>query len=296
MSPTPADTPPVVEGDCLARLTDALALLGGPPELVYLDPPFGAGGTRRARGARGARAEGEAAYGDAWGGVDQLLTMLEPRLGALRDALSAEGSLWLHLDHRAVHDAKGLADRVFGRRRFRGEIVWVPGNGARGKSLPVTHQTILVYSRGPELVWNATDPALREPHAKTSLAMHFQQVDGAGRAYREREIGGRRYRYYADQGRARGSVWDDCPAMVANSPLGAETTGYPTQKPLALLDRIVRAATRPGARVLDPMCGSGTTLVAARAAGRVAAGIDTSPLACRIARARLGAALPGPGR
>ncbi|MBM4363920.1 MAG: hypothetical protein FJ104_14670, partial [Deltaproteobacteria bacterium] len=221
MSPTPADAPPVVEGDCLARLTNALTLLGGPPELVYLDPPFGAGGTRRARGDSGERARGEAAYGDSWGGVDQLLGMLEPRLVALRDALSPDGSLWLHLDHRAAHDAKVLADRVFGRRRFRGEIVWVPGNGARGKRLAVTHHTILVYSRGPALVWNANDPVLREPHAKTSLAMHFHRLDEAGRAYREREIGGRRYRYYADEGRARGSVWDDCPAMVANSPLGA---------------------------------------------------------------------------
>src|SRR4029077_18677545 len=93
--------------------------------------------------------------------------------------------------------------------------------------------------------------------------------------------------YYADEGRKLGSVWTDCPAMSANTPLTRETTGYPTQKPLRLLDRIVRIATDEGGRVLDPMCGSGTTVVAALAAGRKAVGIDQSPIACRVARDRV---------
>ena len=79
--------------------------------------------------------------------------------------------------------------------------------------------------------------------------MHFTQKDDDGRFFRERTIGARTYRYYADVGRAIGSVWTDCPAMVANTPLRRETTGYPTQKPLKLLDRIVRAASEPGALV-----------------------------------------------
>jgi site-specific DNA-methyltransferase (adenine-specific) len=117
--------------------------------------------------------------------------------------------------------------------------------------------------------------------------MHFRNVDPSGRRYRERTIGGKVYRYYADEGRRLGSVWTDCPAMSANTPLTRETTGYPTQKPLRLLDRIVRIATEEGGRVLDPMCGSGTTLVAARAAGRISVGIDQSPIACKVARKRL---------
>ena len=102
--------------------------------------------------------------------------------------------------------------------------------------------------------------------------MHFTNVDAGGRRYRERTIGGRTYRYYADEGRALGSVWTDCPAMVANTPLRRETTGYPTQKPLKLLDRIVRASSREGGLVVDPFCGSGTTLVAAARLGRRFAG------------------------
>ena len=87
---------------------------------------------------------------------------------------------------------------------------------------------------------------LREPYAETSLAMHFTHRDEDGRLYRERVIGGKAYRYYADEGRRLGSVWTDIPAMVANTPLRREATGYPTQKPERLLERIVRASSRAG--------------------------------------------------
>jgi len=277
----------VLQGDCLKKIAAANAR-GGPFDLVYLDPPFNAGGTRGAREGRGSRAEGRAAYSDAWGGLDAFLSVLEPRLAAMRDAMAEDASLFLHLDFRAVHDAKVLADRVFGRSAFRGEIVWVPGNGARRMAGPsMTHQTILVYAKSRDMVWNTKDRALRESYAETSLSMHFRHVDPGGRRYRERTIGGKTYRYYADEGRRLGSVWTDCPAMTANTPLTRETTGYPTQKPLRLLDRIVRIATHEGGRVLDPMCGSGTTLVASLSAGRHAVGIDQSALACGVARKRL---------
>ena len=277
----------VFEGDCLAHIPRAAAR-AGPFDLVYVDPPFNAGGTRGAREGRGARAEGRTAYVDAWGGIEAFLGFLEPRLSAMREVMSEQGSLFLHLDWRAVHDAKVLADRIFGRDFFRGEIVWVPGNGARRAAGPsMTHQSILVYSKSAQMTWNTKGEGLRERYAETSLTMHFRNVDPSGRRYRERTIGGKVYRYYADEGRKLGSVWTDCPAMSANTPLTRETTGYPTQKPLRLLDRIVRIATEKGGRVLDPMCGSGTTLVAAQAAGRIAVGIDQSPIACKVARERL---------
>jgi site-specific DNA-methyltransferase (adenine-specific) len=277
----------VLHGDCSTEIARAVGR-AGPFDLVYVDPPFNAGGTRGAREGKGSRAQGRAAYSDAWGGLDAFLAFLEPRLAAMRDAMGERASLFLHLDFRAVHDAKVAADRVFGRAAFRGEIIWVPGNGARRVAAPsMTHQTILVYAKGREMVWNTKDRALRESYAETSLSMHFRQVDPSGRRFRERTIGGKTYRYYADEGRKLGSVWTDCPAMTANTPLTRETTGYPTQKPLTLLDRIVRIATHEGGRVLDPMCGSGTAVVAALAAGRRAVGIDRSPLACEITRKRI---------
>jgi site-specific DNA-methyltransferase (adenine-specific) len=151
----------------------------------------------------------------------------------------------------------------------------------------MTHQTLLVYARGREFVWNARDTALREPFAPTSLSMHFQEVDDAGRRFRDRTVGGKTYRYYADEGRALGSVWTDCPAMNANTPLRRETTGYPTQKPLKLLERVVRASSREGGLVVDPFCGSGTTLVAAASLKRGFAGCDRSEAAIETATERL---------
>jgi site-specific DNA-methyltransferase (adenine-specific) len=217
------------------------------------------------------------------------LEWLELRVAASRDCLGPDGTMWLHLDHRAVHEAKVVCDRVFGRAAFLGEIIWATGNGARGsrRGPGATHQTLLLYAAGRDFVWNARDPTLREPFAATSLAMHFSQVDEDGRRYRERSIGGRTYRYWADEGRAIGSVWTDCPAMVANTPLRRESTGYPTQKPLALLERIVRASSREGGRVVDPFCGSGTTLVAASRLGRTFAGGDVGDIALETTARRL---------
>jgi site-specific DNA-methyltransferase (adenine-specific) len=259
-------------------------------QLAYLDPPFGVGSSFGARDKDGgSRARGQIAYDDRWPSLESYLSWLEPRVAAVRDCLATDGTMWLHLDHRAVHEAKGLCDRVFGRPAYLGEIVWVPGNGARGtrRGPAVTHQTLLVYAAGSDFVWNVRDPHLREPFAATSLAMHFSRVDATGRRYRERTIGGRTYRYWADEGRAIGSVWTDCPAMVANTPLRSETTGYPTQKPARLLERIVRASSREGAHVLDPFCGSGTTLVAAARLGRSFTGCDRGELAIETSARRL---------
>lgn len=274
-------------GDCLPVLS---GFSGRHFDLVYIDPPFNTGRLRSARLAAGDRASGTPAYVDRFGGVDGFLSMLEPRIHALCGLLAEEGSVWLHLGHQAVHDAKEVMDRVFGRSAFQGEIIWVPGNGARrSHGLSVTHQTILIYAPSGHMIWNADDPALREPYAQTSLRMHFKKTDSSGRRFRERTLRGKTYRYYADAGRRLGSVWTDCPAMRANTPLIRETSGYPTQKPEPLLDRILRAATHPNSLVLDPMCGSGTTLASAARLGRRFVGIDQSPVAFRIARGRLDA-------
>jgi site-specific DNA-methyltransferase (adenine-specific) len=262
----------------------------GSAQLAYLDPPFNVGASFGARTGKGrSRARGPVAYRDRWPSVEAYVEWLEPRIVAARDALDADGTLWLHLDHRAVHEAKAACDRVFGRGAFLGEIVWATGNGARGarRGPAVTHQTLLLYGRGRGFVWNARDPSLREAFAPTSLSMHFSRRDSEGRQYRERTIGGRTYRYFADEGRALGSVWTDCPAMSANTPLRKETTGYPTQKPLKLLDRIVRASTRQGALVVDPFCGSGTTLVTAAHLERAFVGSDVGELAIETTARRL---------
>jgi site-specific DNA-methyltransferase (adenine-specific) len=259
-------------------------------DLVYMDPPFAVGAEFGARTATSShRARGPVAYDDRWPSLSAYLDWLGARIRVLHGLLSPSGTMWLHLDQRAVHEAKVLCDGIFGRERFLGEIIWVPGNGGKRRSGPgMAHQTLLLYARGKTWVWNHKDPALREPFAQTSQSMHFTHTTEDGRRFRERVVGGRTYRYYADVGRALGSVWVDCPSMVANTPLRKESTGYPTQKPLKLLDRIVRASSNPGDLVLDPCCGSGTTLVAAAQAGRRFVGNDVGSLAIETTSARLG--------
>ena len=267
-------------------------------DLVYLDPPYGVGTTMSARLAPGqARGRkkvesGPDAYEDR-DDADELTAMLVPRLASIRERMAEGATLYLHLDHRAVHELKVACDRLFGRGAFLGEVIWAPGNGSRGarKGFAVTHQTILMYARRAEekglVVYNGDDPMLRESFAETSLSMHFRNVDEDGRNYRERVVGGKAYRYYADAGRRLGSIWTDIPAMVANTPLRKEGTGYPTQKPERLLERIIRASSREGATVADLMCGSGTTLAVAARLGRRFVGGDRSPLAIEVASKRL---------
>ncbi len=257
--------------------------------LIYMDPPYNVGKAHTARGARGLRRDGARAFEDAFETTAELVSLLIDALGPLVPRMADEGSLVVHMDARAVHDAKVGLDGLLGEGAYRGEIIWVPGNGARGKGVPRTHQTLLVYARSPRdrTRWDDAHPDLREPYAEGSLGTHFRREDASGRRYRERAIGGRVYRYYADEGRRLGSVWTDIPAMAANTPLAQETTGYPTQKPLRLLERLIRATTRPGDWVLDPMCGSGTTLVAARGLGRATIGNDAGQLAVTLTKARL---------
>jgi site-specific DNA-methyltransferase (adenine-specific) len=259
-----------------------------------LDPPFrvGTGFGARTKAnewrARNHAHSGPLAYADTWPCLEGYLSWLVERCDAVWQTLKASGTLWLHLDHRSVHHAKVALDRHLGHKRFAGEVIWLPGNGVRTRRGPgASHQTILIYARTAKFLWNGSDPALRAPYAATSLSMHFTHVDGEGRRYRERVLGGKTYRYYADVGRALGSVWDDCPAMVANTPLRGETTGYPTQKPERLLERIVRAASGPGDVVFDPFCGSGTTLVAAARLGRTFVGSDIGALAIEVTSTRL---------
>lgn len=278
-------------------------LCGLPPgsiDLCYMDPPFNVGVSFTARTAprelrtRNRKGVGPVAYDDRWPSLDAFLEFLRGVFEALLPAMAPDGTIWIHLDHRAVHDTKVVADTVFGRGAFRGEVIWSPGNGSRAKRGPsCTHQTLLVYAARPraEICWNAEHPSLREPYAATSQRMHFRAVDDQGRRYRDREINGKTYRYYADEGRRIGSVWCDIPAMTANTPIRSEGTGYPTQKPEKLLERIVMLSSNPGDLVCDPMCGSGTTLAVAARLGRRFFGCDKGALAIEIASRRLGDAV-----
>lgn len=281
----------LIHGDNLPVVASLLGELSGRVDLVYLDPPFATGDRFSLTAAVGddtrAAAEIEA-YDDREHDPSSFFGALAPRLTLARRLLTPTGLLFLHLDARASHGAKLLLDDLFGPRAFRGEVVWQPGNGAKGRRFfSLQHQVILAYARGDRWTFNGDDPSLREPFAPGSLRSHFRNVDEQGRKFRRRVVNGKEYIYYADEGRRVGSVWSDIPAMVAGSPVMDESTGYPTQKPLRLLERLLLACSNPGELVADLSCGSGTTLVAAERLGRRWLGCDVGALAIHTARKRL---------
>jgi site-specific DNA-methyltransferase (adenine-specific) len=267
----PAAGPPnrLVLGDNLAflrTLEDACV------DLAYLDPPFF---TRSARGRPG----GGHSFDDRWpDGLDGYLDWLDDRLAELHRVLRPTGSLFLHLDWRAAHHGRVLLDARFGAEQFRNEIVWHYGLGGRAPAgaFARKHDTLLFYARSERALFfplrGAVTPAMEAKYAHR---------DDRGRYMRSY---GRRY--YLQGGKHLDSVWD----VPAIAPRARERVGYPTQKPEALLERVVLCASRPGALVADVCLGSGTTAVVAQRLGRRFLGCDRSAGALALARDRLLAA------
>ncbi|MDE2761540.1 MAG: DNA methyltransferase [Gemmatimonadota bacterium] len=206
-------------------------------------------------------------------GMKSYLVMMAVRLLELRRVLKPTGSLYLHCDPTANAYLRMLLDSIFGRKAFRNEIVWgYTGPGNFRRDFPRKHDTILRYVKGSD--WTFNCDAIRVPHATSSIAM----VE-AGRS--SKIFGKARL---AKGGKIPESHWTDIqPAYRYRG----ERTGYPTQKPLKLLERIIRASSNEGDMVLDPFCGCATTLVAAETLGREWAGIDLSPLAVKLVDQRL---------
>jgi DNA modification methylase len=247
----------LLEGDALAC---ARCVADGALDLIYADPPFCGGRERRLPGGAGFPDRGP-------GEMGAYLDWLRPRLAEMRDRLAATGSLFVHLDWHAVHEVKLELDRLFGRERFVNEIVWSYRTGGTGRRhLARKHDTILFYARGPAYKFHRV-------LERSSLAHRY---GFANAAVRVDERGPYRMTGLRD-------VWE-IPALRGNSP---ERVAFPTQKPLALLRRIVALTTDPGDRVADFFCGSGTALVAAVETGRLAIGADLSRAALGLAAARL---------
>jgi site-specific DNA-methyltransferase (adenine-specific) len=246
-------------------------------QLAYLDPPFNTGRTQSRRtlaivpdetgdrtGFGGRRYRSElletSSYRDSF---DDYLAFLEPRLREVHRVLRADGTLYFHIDYREAHYCKLLLDELFGRDCFLNEIVWVYDYGARAKRRwPAKHDTIFVYVKDPDRYFFDSEAVDREPYMAPGLVT-------AEKA-------------------ARGKLPTDSWWHTIVSPTGKEKTGYPTQKPLGVLRRIVQASSRAGDLCLDPFAGSGTLGAAAAELGRGYVLIDSSPDAIRVMTARLG--------
>ncbi|HEU0243002.1 MAG TPA: site-specific DNA-methyltransferase [Candidatus Limnocylindrales bacterium] len=270
----------VLEGDNLAVLR---ALPDASVDLCYADPPFATGRTqrlssirtgsgeqtRRGFGEREYRYEvvSDLAYADELPLADHLAALRE-RVVEIRRVLAPHGSLYLHCDWRTTHHVRLLLDDVFGPERFLNELVWAYDYGGRPRDRwPRKHDTIQWYAKGDD--WRFERDAIdRVPYLAPGLV-------GPEKA-------------------ARGKLPTDVWWMTIVPPASAERTGYPTQKPVRLLERIVAASSRPGDLVLDPYAGSGTTGVAAARLGRRWLLVDRNPVAVGIARARLASLDPAP--
>ncbi len=262
--------------DVLPRLPEKFA------RAIYIDPPFNTGklqkrdrmrvtatdgpGDRRGFGGRGYDVEkvASSAYADEF---DDFEAFLMPRIEAALRCLTADGSLFVHLDSREVHYIKVALDRLLGRDHFKNEIIWAYDYGGRPKNRwPAKHDTILWYAMNPDdYVFNFDDMD-RIPYMAPGL------------------VGKEK----AERGKTPTDVWWH--TIVPTN--GHEKTGYPTQKPLGVLNRVIKVHTRPDDVVLDFFGGSGTTGEAAARHNRGFVLIDSNPEAVQIAATRLRAFRP----
>ena len=283
-------------------------------DLIYLDPPFNS--KKQYKAPIGSPAEG-ASFKDIWTDEDVrdgwhseiaedypqihqiilasehtydhsmmiYLMAMSIRLIEMKRILKPTGSIYLHCDPTASHYLKAVMDSLFGKNNFMREVIWniavLSGFKTRAKNYVRGHDTILFYANTSDYTWNAPRQAHRQEYLD-----RFNKTDSDGRKY----FDGRGKRRYLDEvvaaGKAVGDVWSDVMSFQ-QIPTSKEKTGYPTQKPLALLDRIIKASSNEGDMVLDPFCGCATACVAAERLGRQWIGIDISPLAETITKLRL---------
>jgi site-specific DNA-methyltransferase (adenine-specific) len=280
----------LILGDNLDALRALAAKARESVTLAYLDPPF-LTGRRHERVTRLRDPDTgkvvrtkTAAFDDRWEGLDQYLAALAPRLVAVRELLAPHGSVVLHVDSKTSHYAKVLCDEIFGPRAFASEIVWRYRRWpSKTPNFQRLHDVLLRYVKDPEV--RPRFRQLYEPLAASTIATWGRKrqravVDGDGRRTRSSKT------EEATPGAPLGDVWDI--GIVA--PVARERTGYPTQKPELLLERLVDALTDPGELVLDPYVGSGTTAAVCARRDRRVVGIDVNAEAIDITRRRLIAA------
>lgn len=268
------DTSVLYCNDNLARLAEMDA---ESVDLIYLDPPFFS--NRNYEVIWGDEAEVRS-FEDRWeGGVQHYIGWMKPRVAEMRRVLKPTGTLYLHCDPHANHHLRIMLDDIFGPKRFLNEIIWhyETAGGAPKKTLIRNHDTIYRYAKGPakDVTWIAP----REPWPESTLKKW--QRDEEGRIYHIHNDTGKRY-YIDPAGKLMDDVWD-----ITLSARSRERLGWPTQKPEALLQRIIEASSLENDIVLDPFCGCGTTVAVAERLKRQWIGIDISPTAISVMERRL---------
>ncbi|NLW20002.1 MAG: site-specific DNA-methyltransferase [Clostridiales bacterium] len=276
---------------CEDALKADLTAFYGQVQAVYLDPPGSSGQRLSCKlrvGEKGWATSRQAvllpAYEDypdpAHAGY---LGYLRALLTLAHHLLNETGSLFLQVNPDNLARARLMLDEVFGADNFRNQLVWSFQTGGRSKRyFSRKHEIILFYAKSSRHHFDISAvPVARKEERSNHLKRH---VDAQGRSYRSITSGGKTYIYYDDEPVYPDDVWADVSLMQQRDP---QRTGYPGQKPQALLDRMILSTTRPGDLVADLTCGSGTALMSAASNGRRFLGVDSSPVAFSVSRKRL---------
>lgn len=264
-------------GDCLdiMRKFEADSV-----NLVYLDPPFF---TQKPHSLLTRDRQQQFSFSDIWNSHIEYANFLFDRLQEIKRILHPSGSLFFHCDRNASHIVRILLDEIFGPDQFRSEIIWYYKRWSNSqKSLLPAHQTIYYYTKSDKYTFNVF---YEEYAASTNVDQILQRRkrDEFGKSIYELDQDG----IFVPNGAKKGVPLSDVWQIPYLNPKAKERVGYPTQKPVILLQRILAIASNENDLVLDPFCGSGTTLVAAKLLSRQAIGIDISQDAIDISRQRV---------
>ncbi len=264
-------------GDCLEKMrtmeTESI-------DLIYLDPPFF---TQKVHKLKTKDRTQEFSFSDIWKSHSEYAEFLHIRLQEMSRILSNNGSIFVHCDKNASHIIRFLLDDIFGEKNFRSEIIWYYKRWSNSqKNLIPSHQTIYFYTKTNQYTFNTI---YQNYSASTNIDQILQKRtrDEFGKAIYDRNEEGNIISNGGKKGVPLPDVWE----IPYLNPKAHERTGYPTQKPILLLERIINLVTNEGDIILDPFCGSGTTLVAAKLLNRKYIGIDISEEAIKIAQNRV---------
>lgn len=264
-------------------------------KLIYIDPPFDVGADFSMDITIGEADDGESftknpsvieeiAYRDTWGkGADSFIAMIYERLQLMYDLLADDGSIYVHCDYRVVSYIRLVLDEIFGKDKFRNEIIWHYQSGGRQENLfSRKHDTILFYSKSDKWFFDAD--AIGETRGDKKRNNMKRGVDETGKVYFSIMSAGKEYRYFEDEKITPADVWIDISHIQQKDP---QRLGYPTQKHEKLLERIIKASSSKGDLVADFFCGSGTTLAVAEKLGRKWIGSDLGKFGIHTSRKRL---------
>lgn len=267
----------ILEGDCLDKMR---SIEKNSIDLIYLDPPFF---TERKHVLKNRERTKEFSFDDIWGSDKGYAEFLKDRIELMRGLLKEDGSIFAHCDKSGEHIVRVILDQVFGASNFQSEIIWSYKRWSNSKKgLLPNHQNIYFYSKSKGFKFNTIYTSYSET-TNIDQILQRRTRDKHNKSVYDVDSSGNVKNGDKKKGVPLNDVWD----IPYLNPKAKERVGYPTQKPLLLLERIIQLVTNEGDVVLDPFCGSGTTCVAAMLLGRNYIGIDKSIEAVELTRSRV---------